>query len=110
MFEVPIADVVEIVPSNSVQSRDLKLRRIRPNFSLFLEHIDHFDLPLYLLFNSCSGGAGDDLGDVVCEDDVSRRLRIWLGYVVARRLRMWLRYLIPRRLRIWFGYVMSHVN
>ena len=35
MFEVPIADVVEIVLSNSVQSNDLKLRSIRPNFPLF---------------------------------------------------------------------------
>ena len=82
IFKVPIVDVVEIVLPNFVQSSDLKLRSIRPNFPLFLERIDHFDLPLYLLFNSCFGRAGDDLGDIVCEDDVPRRPRLWLGYVM----------------------------
>ena len=82
MLEVPIADVVEIVFSNSVQNNDLRLGSIRLNFPLFLERVDHFDIPLYLLFNFCFGGAGDDLEDVICEDDVSRRLRIWLGHVM----------------------------
>ena len=42
--------------------------------------VDHFDLLLYPLFNSCFEGVGDDLRNVVCEDDVLRRLRMWLGY------------------------------
>ena len=82
ILEVPIADVVEIVLTNSIQSNDLKLYSILPNLPLFLERIDHFDLPLYLLFNSCFGRTGDDLGDIVCEDDVLRRPRLWLSYVM----------------------------
>ena len=79
ILKVPIVDVVEIVLSNSVQNNDLKLLSIRPNFPLFLERVDHFDLPLYLLFKSFLGGAGNDLGDIVCEYDVPRRPIMWLG-------------------------------
>ena len=81
ILEAPIADV-EIFLTNSVQRKDFKLRSIRPNFPIVLERIDHFDLPLYILFNSCFGRAGYDLGDIVCEDDVPRRPRMWFGYVM----------------------------
>ena len=73
MLEVLSVDVVDVILLDSVQSNDQKLRRIRPNSPLFLERINHFNLPLYRLYNSCFGVEGDDDGDVVGEDDVPRR-------------------------------------
>ena len=72
MLEVLSADVVDVVLSDFVQSNDLKIRSISPDFPLILERINHSNLPLYHLYNFCFCVTGDDLGDVVGEDDVPR--------------------------------------